>query len=126
MSNIEFYGPEIVSNSIESQKNQIIFKSRPTKIQEFGIDTYKKINLDKTNNIENFGNINTKKNSSHRLKSYKNFLKKNKNNFHNLHKQHLDNLVKFLHNQKIIDDDIPKSFNSISPNTPFYPSNFFN
>ena len=121
----EFYGPIIVDNCIESQKNQIIFQSKPKLIQNFDIDTYKTNNLDETNNIETFGDIVQPKKCTDKLKTYKKFLYNNRNNYHSLSEPHINNLVKLLNNLKITEQDIPKTFKTIKKNKPFYPSNHF-
>ena len=121
---LEFYGPIIVGNSmLQSQKNPIIFKHKP--IQNFGIDSYNKNNIEKTNNLNIFGNINSNYKSS-KIKYYKKFLYNNRNNFHTLSDNHLNNLIKLLNKYDITEKDIPKSFKVIPKNKPFYPSNNYN
>ena len=125
MDEVEFYGPVIVGNSLESQKNPIIFQSKPRTIEHFGIDSYKKTNLDATNNITTFGKISYKK-KSEKLKLYKKFLHNNKNNYHSLSEEHLNNMVKILNKVEISEKDIPRSFKNVDINKPFYPSNNYN
>lgn len=123
-SELEFYGPVIVGNERNSQKHPNFFQSNQKIIENFGIDTYQKTNINSTNDLTTFGNI-SHNNKKNKLKYYKKFLYKNRNNYHSLSEEHLNNLVKFLNKKEFPETDIPKSFKVMTKNKPLYPSNNF-